>query len=160
MLFQLKYGKYVVHVELYCTCQRLWPGLSNMADLCLCFVFRGSYRKKMALDMISAVMSSHFLFLYSRSDQPEIMPSPYYPFVSLTGRGHDTFLCWITCKKSQNLDFSLIGQETIQMICAVPIGQNAAICQLLLISVSIFACVMSSEYTRKFIIKLLLAQFS
>ena len=34
------------------------------------------------------------------------MPSPYYPFVSLTGRGHDTFLFWITCKKSQNLHFS------------------------------------------------------
>ena len=27
---------------------RLWPGLSNIADLCLCFVFRHSYRKKMA----------------------------------------------------------------------------------------------------------------
>ena len=27
--------------------QWLWPGLSNIADLCLCFVFRGSYRKKM-----------------------------------------------------------------------------------------------------------------
>ena len=42
----------------------------------------------------------------------------------------------------------LIGQETIRVICAVPIGQNAAIRWLLLISVCIFACVMSSEYTR------------
>ena len=33
------------------------------------------------------------------------------------------------------------------MICAVPINQNAAIRYLLLISVCIFACVMSSEYT-------------
>ena len=29
--------------------------------------------------------------------------------------------------RSQNLDFFLIGQEIIRMICAVPIGQNAAI---------------------------------
>ena len=28
------------------------------------------------------------------------MPSPYYPFMSLTGRGHDTFVCRITCKKA------------------------------------------------------------
>ena len=33
--------------------------------------------------------------------QPEIMPSPYYPFMSLTGRRHDTFLCRITYKKAR-----------------------------------------------------------
>ena len=42
--------------------------------------------------------------------------------------------------------------ETV-LIWAVPIGQNAAIRQLLLISVCIFACVMSSEYTREFVMK-------
>ena len=63
-------------------------------------------------------------------------------------------------QKSQNLDFFFIGQETIEMICAVPIGQNAAIRKLLLISVCIFACVMSSEYTREFVTKFLPAQFS
>ena len=25
---------------------QLWPGTSDMAGSCLCFVFRGSYRKK------------------------------------------------------------------------------------------------------------------
>ena len=39
------------------------------------------------------------------------MPSPYYPFMSLTGRGHDTFLSRIICKKSLNLDFSLIEYD-------------------------------------------------
>ena len=46
------------------------------------------------------------------------------------------------------------------MICVVPIGQNAVIRLLLLISVCIFACVMSSEYTGKFVMKFLPAQFS
>ena len=31
------------------------------------------------------------------------MPSPYYPFKSLTGRGHDTFLCRITAAPASGI---------------------------------------------------------
>ena len=37
--------------------------------------------------------------------------SPYYPFMSLTGRGHDTFLCRITCKKARIWTFFWLDQE-------------------------------------------------
>ena len=39
------------------------------------------------------------------------------------------------------------------MVCTVPISQNVAIHQLLLISVYIFACARSSESTREFVMK-------
>ena len=46
------------------------------------------------------------------------MPSPYYPFMSLTGRGHDT---------SQILDFFLIGLETIPLKNSILIGWRSSV---------------------------------
>ena len=39
------------------------------------------------------------------------MPSPYYPFMSLMGRGHDTFLCRITCKKARIWTFFWLDRK-------------------------------------------------
>ena len=39
------------------------------------------------------------------------MPSPYCPFMSLTGREHDTFLCRIACKKARIWTFFWLDQE-------------------------------------------------
>ena len=39
------------------------------------------------------------------------MPSPYYPFMSLTRRGHDTFLCRITCKKARIWTFFWLDRK-------------------------------------------------
>ena len=41
----------------------------------------------------------------------KIMPSPYYSFMSLTGRGHDTFLCRITCKKARIWTFFWLDRK-------------------------------------------------
>ena len=50
---------------------------------------------------------------------PEIMPSRYYPFMSLTGRGHDTFFCRITCKNARIWTFSdWIGNNTDDLRCS------------------------------------------
>ena len=39
------------------------------------------------------------------------MPSPYYPFMSLTGRGHDTFVCRITCKNARIWTFFWLDRK-------------------------------------------------
>ena len=39
------------------------------------------------------------------------MPSPYYPFKSLTGRGCDTFLCRIKCKKARIWTFLWLDRK-------------------------------------------------
>ena len=38
-------------------------------------------------------------------------PSPYYLFMSLTGRGHDTFLCRITCKNTRIWTFFWLDRK-------------------------------------------------
>ena len=38
-------------------------------------------------------------------------PLPIIPFVSLTGRGHDTFLCRITCKKARIWTFFWLDRK-------------------------------------------------
>ena len=97
--------------------------------------------------------------LASLNNQPAIMPSPFISVICFREEGMIHFFHRSHAKKPESFSF-LIGQETIRMICAIPIGQNAVIGQLLLISVCIFACVMSSEYTREFVMKFLPAQFS
>ena len=39
------------------------------------------------------------------------MPSTDYPFMSLTGRGHDTFVCRITCKKARIWTFFWLDRK-------------------------------------------------
>ena len=90
---------------------------------------------------------------------PEIIPSPFITVICFREEGMIQSFHKSHAKKPESGLF-LTGQEKIWMICAVPIGQNAAIQQLLLISVCIFAFKMSSEHTRQFVMKFWPAQFS
>ena len=86
-------------------------------------------------------------------------PLPIIPLSLSREEGVIHFFVGSRLKKPESGLFSdWIGNNTDDLRCC-----NCPKCRypwVLLISVCIFACVMSSEYTREFVIKFLLAQFS
>ena len=95
---------------------------------------------------------------FSRSDRLEFWLNGSRP-MTLTGRGHDTFLCRITCKKARIWTFFWLDRRQYGWFALFQLAKMPPSVSGCWFQSAFFACVMSSEYTREFVVKFLPAQF-
>ena len=135
-------------------------GWATWRTLCLCFVFRGSYRKKMAswYDQCSHEQSLSVPIFEVRLAWDHALSLLSLCLSREEGMIH--FFVGSHVKKARIWTFLWLDRKQYRWFALFQLAKMPPSVSCCWFQSPFFACVMSSEYTRKFILKLLLAQFS